>query len=119
MSTAKLIATEGFRQSNLLKEEIFPEKAYCREVVTYNGAARTFTVGTLVGANGVVPATAAAIVGVVIEEIDAPAATPTRVLTLARGPAMVSKSGLVLGALAENDVVARLLALGIVCNDAV
>ena len=116
---ARLIATEGFRTSNLVKQELFPEQAYCREVVTYTGAAKTFVVGELVTAVGGVPAAAANIVGVVMEETVAPASTATNVLTLARGPAMVSKSALVLGSLAEVDVIARLKTLGIMVNDAV
>ncbi len=116
---AKLIATEGFRTSHLVKQELFPENAYCREVVVYNGAAKSFVVGDLVTTTGTVPGTAAAIVGVVMEAADAALNTDCRLLTLARGPAMVSKAALQLGALAEVDVVARLKALGIMVNDAV
>lgn len=114
-----LIATENFRTSHLVKQELFPENAYCREVVTYNGAARTFKVGELVEADGTIANLAADIVGVVIVEVDAPASTATKILTLARGPAMVSKAALVLGGLVEADVVAKLKTLGIIVNDAV
>ena len=49
---ARLIATEGFRTSNLVKHEYEPSLAYCREVATYTGAAKTFVVGELVTAAG-------------------------------------------------------------------
>lgn len=114
-----LIATEGFRTSHLVKQELFPENAYCREVVVYNGAAKTFVVGELVAAAGAVPATAADIVGVVMEEKAAAASTNTNVLTIARGPAIVSKAALVLGSLAVADVVAQLKTMGIIVADAV
>ena len=116
---AQLIATEGFRTSNLVKHEYEPSLAYCREVATYNGAAKTFVVGELVTATGTVPATAADIFGVVMEEKAAAASTATRVLTLANGPAIVSKAALVLGALAEADVIAALDAKGIKVNESV
>lgn len=114
-----LIATENFRTSHLVKQELFPENAYCREVVTYNGAARTFKVGELVESDGTIANQASDIVGVVMVEVDAPASTDTNVLTIARGPAMLSKSALVLGGLAVADVVAKLKTMGIIVNDAV
>lgn len=114
-----LIATENFRTSHLVKQELFPENAYCREVVTYNGAARTFKVGELVEADGTIANAVADIVGVVIEEKDAAASTNTNILTIARGPAMLSKAALVLGGLTEADVIAKLKTFGIIVNDAV
>jgi len=116
---AQLIATEGFRTSNLVKNEYEPSTGYCREVATYNGAAKTFVVGELVAANGTVPATAADIFGIVMQETVAPASTATRVLVLERGPAIVSQGAIVLGALALNDVVAALAAKGIKVNPTV
>jgi len=116
---ARLIATEGFRTSNLVKHEYEPSLAYCREVATYTGAAKTFVVGELVTATGGVPANAGAIFGIVMEETTAPAATATRLVVLERGPAIVSRDALVLGSLAINDVVAALAAKGIKVNDTV
>ena len=49
----------------------------------------------------------------------AEAAAGGKVLALVQGPAIVSKAGLVLGAVALADVVAALEAKGIACNDAV
>lgn len=113
------IASENFRTSHLVKQELFPENAYCREVVVYNGAARTFLVGDLVEADGTIANLASDIVGIVIEEKAAAASTNTNLLTIARGPAMVSKAAINLNGLAIADVVARLKALGIIVNDAV
>lgn len=114
-----LIATENFRTSHLLKGELWPETAYCRSVVTYNGAAKTFKVGDVVAAAGAVPALAADIVGVVMEEKDAAAATNTNLLVLSRGPAIVSKAALNVGALVLADVVTKLESMDIRVNDAV
>lgn len=108
-----IIATDSARLSQLVKGEYAPDMAYCRQVATYNGAATTFVQGQLVGAAGVVPATAADIVGIVMEGAVAPLNTNTKVLTMFRGPATVSAFGLVLGALAAADVAAALEAKGI------
>lgn len=116
---AKLIATEGFRTSNLVKNEYEPSTGYCREVAVYNGAAKTFVVGELVTATGTVPANAAAIFGIVMEETVAAAATATRILVLERGPAIVSRDALVLGALLIADVTTALAAKGIKVNESV
>jgi hypothetical protein len=116
---AKLIATEGFRTSNLVKHEYEPSLGYCREVVVYNGAAKTFPVGQLLEANGTVADDAGDIFGIVMQETVAPASTATRVLVLAGGPAIVSKSAIALGGLLEADVIAALDAKGIKVNDSV
>lgn len=108
-----VISTSTHTVSNVVKQEYLPDLAYCRDVAVYNGAAKTFVVGELVAADGAVPATAADIVGVVMFETVAPATTDTNLVVLARGPATVSKSGLVLGLLAVADVVAKLETLGI------
>lgn len=108
-----VIATENQRMSNLVKAETFPEKGYCRDVHTYNGAAKSFVVGTLVAANGATPAAAANVVGVVLEDATAPLNTATKVLVMHRGPASISKSGIVLGGLVAADVYAVLEAKGI------
>lgn len=108
-----MFAQDTQRFSNLVKYEQFPEFAHCREVVTYNGAAKSFAIGDLVDVNGAVPATAAAIFGVVIADVNAALNTDTAVLVLARGAAGVSTAGLKLGLLAAADVKAALLANGI------
>src|SRR5574343_372034 len=43
------IATSTPLFSNVVKAELFPEIAYCREVVTLNGPAATLQVGTVLG----------------------------------------------------------------------
>lgn len=130
-----LIATDTFRLSHVLKHEYEPQLAYCREAVVANeAAARAYTPGTVLGrvtatgkfricvqnaADG--SQTPAAIV---MEDKSVPATTDTRVLVLVRGPAMVSKSGLILDAsfdlLAEQQAAwAAIEALGIRVQDAV
>ena len=107
------IATDTQRFSNLVKYELFPEFRHCRDVLTYNGTAKDFAIGDLVAANGTVPATAAAIAGIVVQNTTAAATTDTAVIVLARGAAGVSQAGIKLGALAIADVKAKLLTLGI------
>jgi hypothetical protein len=116
---AKLIATDTQRFSNLVKHEYEPSTGYCREVVTYNGAAKSFAVGDLVTATGTVPADDTEIFGIVLEDVDAAASTATKVLVLAGGPAIVSKFGVKLGLLVAADVWAALDAKGIKASDAV
>ena len=108
-----MFAQDTQRFSNLVKYEQFPEFAHCREVVTYNGAAKSFAIGDLVANDGTVPATAGNIFGVVLNDVDAALNTATAVLVLARGAAGVSTAGLKLGLLAAADVKAALLAKGI------
>ena len=107
------IATDTQRFSNLVKYELFPEFRHCRDVLTYNGTAKDFAIGDLVAANGTVPATAAAIAGIVVQNTTAAATTNTAVIVLARGAAGVSQAGIKLGTLAIADVKAKLLTLGI------
>lgn len=107
------IDQETQRFSNLVKYELFPEFRHCREVITYNGTAKEFAIGDLVAADGTVPATAAAIAGIVVQVASAKASTNTSVIILARGAAGVSTAGLKLGTLALADVKAKLLTLGI------
>lgn len=130
-----LIATDTYRLSHLLKQELFPEHGYCRDVVTVNEAtAKTYAVGTVLGkitASGKYKIcvqtasdgsqTAAA---VVMQDQSIAATTDTPVLVLRRGPAIVSKSALVLDSThdlqAEKDAIyASLLALGIVVADTI
>ena len=107
------IATDTQRFSNLVKYELFPEVGHCRDVITYNGAAKDFAIGDLVTSVGGVPTTAGDIAGVVVQAVSAPATTNTAVIVLARGAAGVSTAGLKLGTLAIVDVKAKLLTLGI------
>lgn len=104
-----LIATEGLRYSNLVKQELWPEHGYCREVITVNEAtAKSYVVGTVLGkvtATGKFKiALQAAADGsqtpaaVSTAEYAIPAATDTKILALTRGPALVSKYGLQLDA---------------------
>ena len=129
-----LIATEAKRLSNVVKQELFPEAAYCRLAVTYNGTAATLVPGTVLGkvtADGkykiaVETATDGSKVAdaIVMVEQTVAATTDTKVLCMVRGPAIVSKDGLVLDATYNLDaekaaVYAALEAKGILCNDAV
>lgn len=106
-------ATEAKRFSNVIKKELWPETAYCRLVVTVNEAvAKSYVPGTVLGkvtATGkykiaVETANDGSKVGaaVVLEEVAVAASTDTKVLVLVRGPAEVSKGGLVIDA-SYND----------------
>ena len=107
------IATDTQRFSNLVKYELFPEFRHCRDVLTYNGTAKDFAIGDLVADDGTVPATAADIAGIVVQNTTAAATTNTAVIVLTRGAAGVSQAGIKLGTLAIADVKAKLLTLGI------
>jgi len=123
------IATDLFRKSNLVKQELFPEQGFNYDAVTVNEAAiKTYAVGTVLGkvtASGKYKIcvqtavdgsqTAAA---VVVADYSIAATTDTKVLAMVRGPAIVSKDALVLDAShdlqAEKDAIyASLTALGI------
>lgn len=126
--------TDTFRYSHLVKDELWPEQAYCRKVATVNDAAQTLVLGTVLG---VVTATgkykvskATAVDGsevaaaVVVRETTVPATTDTGVLVMHRGPAVISKAALVLDATIDTDaekiaVYVALEAKGIQVNDAV
>ena len=107
------IATDTQRFSNLVKYELFPEFRHCRDVITYNGTAKNFAIGDLVDANGGVPATAADIAGIVVQDVSAPATTDTAIIVLARGAAGVTDVGIKLGTLTLANVKAKLLTLDI------
>ncbi len=107
------IATDTQRFSNLVKYELFPEFCHCRDVLTYNGTAKDFAIGDLVAVDGTVPATAADIAGIVVQNTTAAATTDTAVIVLARGASGVSQAGIKLGTLDIADVKAKLLTLGI------
>jgi len=129
-----LIATEAKRLSNVVKQELFPEAGYCRLAVTYDGTAADLVPGTVLGkvtADGTYKiAIQTAIDGsevadaIVMVEQTVIADTATKVLCLVKGPAIVSKDGLILDASYNLDaekaaVFAALEAKGINCNDAV
>ncbi len=129
-----LIATEAKRLSNVVKQELWAETGYCREAVVVNDAAATLVPGTVLGkvtATGKYKvAVQTAVDGsevaaaIVMVEIAVPATTDTKVLALVKGPAIVSKAGLVLDATYNLDaekaaVYAALEAKGIACNDAI
>lgn len=129
-----LIATEAKRLSNVVKQELWAETGYTRAVVTVNNGATTLVPGSVLGkvtATGkykvaVQTATDGSEVAdaIVMQEVAVAANTDTKVLVLIKGPAIVSKAGLVLDATYNTDaelaaVYAALEAKGIACNDAV
>jgi hypothetical protein len=132
---ANPFATEAKRLSNVVKQELWAETGYTRAVVTVNeAAAKSYVPGTVVGkvtADGkykiaVQTATDGSQVAdaIVIDEQSIAAATDTKVLVLIKGPAIVSKAGLVLDAsydltAEKNAVYAALEVKGINCNDAI
>lgn len=130
-----LIATETFRFSNLVKAELWPEKAYCRTVAIVNeAAAKTYAVGTVLGkvtATGKYKiAVQTAVDGsqtpaaLVLADYSVAATTDTKVLTLTRGPAAISKGALALDSTFDNQTkkdaaYAALEALGIMVLETV
>ena len=130
-----VIGTENARLSNVVKKELWPDLAYNRLVVTVNeAAAKSYVPGTVLGkvtATGKYKiAVQTAVDGsqtadaIVMQEVSVAASTDTKVLVMVKGPAIVSKTGLVLDATfdlqAEKDAVyAALEAKGIQVNDAV
>lgn len=123
-----VIATETHVKGNVIKQELWADLAYCHTGAIVNDTAGTLAVGTVLGkvtATGKYKRavqtavdgsqTAAAIVHTAITILGA---TDTKVVTLTRGPAIVSKAGLVLDATydldAEKDAIyASLEAVGI------
>ena len=132
---ANPFATEAKRLSNVVKQELWSESGYTRAVVTVNeAAAKSYVPGTVLGkvtADGKYKiAVQTAVDGsqtadaIVIGEQAIAATTDTKVLVLIKGPAIVSKAGLVLDATYNLDaekaaVYAALEAKGINCNDAI
>jgi uncharacterized protein (UPF0548 family) len=104
-----VIAQETHTYSNLVKQELWGDLAYCREVAVANeAAAKTYAVGTVLGkvtADGkykiavqtAVDGSADAAAIVLVDKV-VPITTDTKVLTLVRGPAAISKTALVLDA---------------------
>ena len=125
--------TENFRFSHVVKAELWPEAGYTRKVVTYNGTAGELKIGTVLGkvtANGKYKiAVRTAVDGsavadaIVVQDLTAALNTDTNVLVLIKGPAIVSKAGLILDETYDTynqkaAVYASLEAKGIQVNDA-
>lgn len=109
-----VFATEARRLSNVVKKELWPETAYCRMVVTVNEAtAKSYVPGTALGKVtvggkykiAVQTATDGSQVvdAIVMQEVAVAAGTDTKVLVLIKGPAEVSKFGVLLDASFDND----------------
>jgi hypothetical protein len=129
-----LLYTENKRFSNLVKQELWPEMGYNRAIVTYNGTAGSLLIGTVLGkvtsggkykicvqtaVDGSQTADA-----ILIEDKTVAATTDTLVQVLLKGPAIISKSALILDAshdlLAEQQAIwAALEAKGISVNTTV
>lgn len=125
---------ENFRFSNLVKKELWPEAAYTRAVVTYNGTAGSLLIGTVLGkvtsggkykicvqtaSDGSQVADA-----ILIEDKTVVLNTDTALQVLIKGPALVSKAALILDASHDLDaeklaVYTALEAKGIMVNNAV
>ena len=128
-----VISTDTPRLSNTLKMEFAPERAYCRTVGVINDTAATLTIGTVLGkvtATGKYKVCVQTAVdgsevaaAVLLEDKTVAGATDTKALLLVRGPAAVSKGGLVLHSSHDLDtkkaaVYAALEAKGILVLDA-
>lgn len=129
-----LISTESPRYSHVVKHEYAPESGFTRAVVVVNQAAVDLKIGAVLGkvtASGkyiVCKADATdgseVAAAIVAEDKSVPATTDTKVLVIVRGPAIVSKAGLILDATINTDaekaaVYAAFEAKGILVNDAV
>lgn len=123
-----LIATESAVYGNVVKHEYLPDVGYCKNVVTVNDTAGTLAIGTVVGkvsADGKYKRAVETAIdgskvaaGIVAAVTTIAGSTDTNVLIVNRGPAGVSKAGLVLNATYDNatkknTVYASLEALGI------
>ena len=106
-----VFATDTQRVSNLVKYEEFKEFRHCRDVIVV-ATPKAYVIGDLVTATGTVPATAADVYGIVVED-KTTTATNKQIVVLARGSAGVSNVGLKLGALTLANVKPVLLAKGI------
>jgi len=113
IQTAQTYGPENQRYSNLVKFELEPALNLTREVITVNeAAAKTYTIGTVLGkvtANGKYKiAVETAVDGskvpaaVVVEDLSVAATTDTKVLSIVRGHAILSKGALKLDA-SYND----------------
>lgn len=133
-----IFATDSQRLSTVIKYELEPSFGYCRDVVTVNDAAQTYKVGTVLGlvtatgkyklqdASAVDGSQTAAAIFMadtlgLSHELAIAATTDTPVLVLTRGPAIVAKGALVMGAGTTTApqkaaVYASLKALGIIAE---
>lgn len=109
-----VIATENQKLSNTVKQELWPDLAYCRVVATANeGSAKTYKIGDVLGkvtASGKVKlAVETATDGskdfyaICLEDKEVAATTDTKVLVAVRGPMSVNKAGVFLDASYDND----------------
>jgi hypothetical protein len=106
MSLVTKVASDFEIRSDLIKHEYSPVYGYCRGNVTVAAAK---VIGDLVQADGAVPATVAAITGVVMKDTAAGGSA----IVLKRGPVGILKSTINYGALVVADVDAKLETLGI------
>lgn len=104
----------NYSYSDVVKHEYEPAIAFCRErLIANEGSALAYTVGTVVGivtATGKIKRQEASAVdgsqvaaGVVVENKAVPATTDTGVLVMVRGPAIVNKAMLTMGASTDTD----------------
>lgn len=104
-----VIATDTLRLSHLVKQELFTEIGYCREVVTVNeAAAKTYAVGTVLGkvteggkykiAVQTAEDGSQVAAAIVLEDKAVAATTDTKLVVMVRGPASISAGALVLDA---------------------
>lgn len=129
-----LLATENKRYSNTVKAELWPELGFTRAVVTYNGTAGPFVIGTVLGkvtAGGKYKVCVQTAVdgsqvadAILLEDVTPALNTDKKILVLLKGPAVVSKAALTLDVThdlqPEKDAIyAALEAKGIQVNDAV
>lgn len=124
-----VISQDTLRLSNVLKQELWAELGYCRAVVTVNeAAAKSYVPGTILGKvtsggkykiaveTAVDGSKVAAAMVLNLQSIAA--TTDTKVVVLVKGPATLSKGGLVLDATYDDAtkkgvVYASLEAVGI------
>jgi hypothetical protein len=108
-----IIATSTHTKSNVVKQELWAGSGYVETQITVNDTAGTLLVGTVLGkvtATGKYKrAVETAVDGskvaaaVVVTETTILGATDTAIVALTRGPAKVSKAGLVLDATYDDD----------------
>lgn len=106
--------TYKYSYSDVVKHEYEPGMAFCRErLIANEGSALDYTIGTVVGivtATGKIKRQETSAVdgsqnaaGVVVENKSIPATTDTGVLVLVRGPVVVNKAMLTVGASTDTD----------------
>ena len=104
-----VIATQGYSYSDLVKAELWKELGYTKLEVTVNEAAATdYVVGDILGkvtANGKYKRAVETAVdgskvfgGLVLQNVSIAASTDTKLIVMVKGPASVSKGGIVFDA---------------------